>query len=292
MGDLTLEKVAMRRKRLVRHHLWDLPIADDINAWIQQFSSPEDKKIAMIALDALIVRSEDSAKSAIVYMLCSVLPNIIKSSLYSPTNRGAIPYDLLRDPKYSNQFRIQRLERPTSNPEGGQSSDNIIRDLKHDYSSDDKYFGKPDNQISQMLLVDEFSGSGNQAKKAIIDWRKHISFRTKISVFFMAIHEDGFDMLQREFPDISFYTTEILRNESSLLHQIKEICQLDSIELAKLRLKAFTQKHFVQEKKLPALGYRDMALCFKPPYTACNNMAGVYLLKTKKTKARLFQRGL
>jgi len=271
MEDLTLEKVSKRRKQLVRYNLWNLPKADDIDAWKQQFSSPEDEKIAMIALDALIVRSEDSAISAMFYMLCSVLPNIIKCNLDYAKNFGAIPYDLLRSKRYINHFKIQRLERPTVNPAGGQSSDNIIRDLRYKYSANKKYFEEPDSETRQVLLVDEFSGSGNQAKNAISNWRKHLSPSTKISVFFMAIHENGLGELQSKFPDVYFYAAEILRNESCLLHHIDEAFQLNSMELAKSKLETFTKDNFVQEKGIPALGYKNMSLCFKPPYTACNN---------------------
>lgn len=292
MENLTLEKVAKRRKHLVRHKLWNLPEAENIDGWKQQFSSPEDKKIAMIALDALIVKCEDSDRSAMFYILCSVLPYIMKCNLDCPGNFGAIPYDLLRSKRYIKNFKIQRLERPTVNPAGGQSSDNIIRDLRYNYSTNKKYFEAPDSKTPQVLLVDEFSGSGNQAKGAIADWRKHLSPNTKISVFFMAIHENGLKELQSKFPDVQFYATEILGNESCLLHHINEAFHLNSKDLAKLKLEKFTRENFIKEKGIPLLGYKDMSLCFKPPYTACNNMAGVYLLKTIKTKARLFERGL
>jgi hypothetical protein len=292
MENLTLEKVVKRRKLLIRYNLWDLPKADDINAWKQQFSSQADKKIAMIALDALIVRSKYSARSAMFYMLSSVLPSIINCNSECAKNFGAIPHDLLRHKNFIKDFKIQRLERPTVNPGGGQSSDNIIRDLRHSYSVNEKYFEIPDDKTPHVLLVDEFSGSGNQAKKAITDWISHISPSIKISVFFMSIHENGLKTLKKKFPRVKFYAVEILGNESCLLHHINEVLNLNSMESAKIRLEKFTERNFIKEKKIPILGYRNMALCFKPPYTACNNMAGVYLLRTKKNKVRLFERGL
>jgi hypothetical protein len=164
----------------------------------------------MVILDALTVRSRDSALSAMFYMLCSVIPNIINNDLVFPDMGGAIPYDLLRTRKYTQDFRIQRLERPSINPAGGQSSDNFIRDLRDKYAANTKYFEMPDNSIRNVLLVDEFSGSGNQAKDAISDWQENLSPRTKISVFFMAIHENGFSELQTHFPNVKIYAAELL----------------------------------------------------------------------------------
>ena len=292
MNKLTLEKVATRRKHLVRNKLWDLPNADDIEAWKNQFVTPDDQKMAMIALDSLIVRSADSAKSLLFYMLCSVLPTILNLDLGLSNNYGAVPYDLLRKKDYINKLRIQRLERPNNNPGGGQSSDNIIRDLRYKFSANEQYFEIPKSGKEQVLLVDEFSGSGNQAHSAILDWQAQLPNGTKISVFFMAIHEIGLLRLHKAFPEVKFFSAEILSHESCLTHHIKEAFQLNSIELAQAKLKNFTEQNFRKEKKIPFLGYNQMSLCFKPPYTACNNMAGVYLLKTQDTNVRLFERGL
>lgn len=292
MNKLTLEKVATRRKHLVRNKLWDLPNADDIEAWKNQFVTPDDQKMAMIVLDSLIVRSADSAKSLLFYMLCSVLPSILNLDLGFSSNYGAVPYDLLRKKDYINKLRIQRLERPNSNPAGGQSSDNIIRDLRYKFSADEKYFEVPKDEQQQVLLVDEFSGSGNQAHSAILDWQTQLPKGTKISAFFMAIHETGLLRLNEEFPEVKFFSAEILSNESCLAHHIKEAFQLNSLETAQAKLEKFTKQNFRKEKKIPVLGYKKMSLCFKPPYTACNNMAGVYLLQTKDTNVRLFERGL
>ena len=292
MNDLTLNIVAKRRKHLARYNLWDLPKADDIDGWSQQFTSPEDQKIAMISLDSLIVRSRDSAKSSIFYMLCSVLPNVIDCRTHLRKNLGAISYDILGNSNYVNQFRIQRLERPTKNPGGGQSSDNIIRDLKYIFAVNENYFKKPNKEIPHVLLVDEFSGSGKQAQTAIKDWRNHLHDNTNISVFFIAAHERGMNVLRNAFPRIRFYAAEILGDESCLLYNLKRTFNLGSTNQSKEKLKLFTKKNFVPERERPILGYKEMSLCFKPPYTACNNMAGVYLLRTKRNGVRLFERGL
>ena len=292
MEYLTLDKVAKRRKHLIRHGLWDFPKTEDIDAWTKQFSSAEDQQIAMIALDALIVRSIKSAASSIFYMFCSVLPSIIQCDLDYSDNFGAIPYSLLRNRKFVKDFKIQRLEPPTDNPGAGQSSDDIIRDLRYKFSVNTKYFDMPDDSTPHVLLVDEFSGSGTQAIEAIVSWKDNLSASTKISVFFMAIHENGLLELRKQLPAVQIYAAEILGQESCLLHHINEILKLNSMEFAKLKLKTFIKRNFSQERGVNSLGYKGMSLCFKPPYTACNNMAGVYLLKTKKTKVRLFERGL
>ena len=108
----------------------------------------------------------------------------------------------------------------------------------------------------------------------------------------MAIHETGLIRLNKEFPEVKFFAAEILSHESCLAHHIKEAFQLNSLETAQAELKKFTEQNFRKEKEIPSLGYNQMSLCFKPPYTACNNMAGVYLLKTQDTNVRLFERGL
>jgi len=292
MDSLTLQMVSKRRKDLVRYNLWDVPKVDVIDAWCQQFTSEEEKKIAMISLDALMVRSRESASSSLWYMLCSILPNLINDNLFPPNSYGAIPYDLLRDDKYIEDFRIQRLERPTDNPGGGQSSDNIVRDLKYSNSTNEKYFHTPQHDCPHVLLVDEFCGSGNQAVGAINDWLGNLSPKTIISVFFMAIHEKGLKKLQAEFPNVQIYASEILGEESYLLRHIKKGLGLNTLNEAERHLKSFTVKNFIPEEKIPMLGYKKMSLCFKPPYTACNNMAGLYLLKTQDTNVRLFERGL
>ena len=289
-NELTLEKVVTRRKHLVRNNLWNLPSVDDIEAWKKQFVTSDDQKMAMIILDSLIVRSKDSAKSSLFYMVCSVLPTILKLNLGFSTNLGAVPYDLLRNKNYIHKLRILRLER--DNPAGGQSSDNIIRDLRYTFSANKKYFEEPENKTQHVLLVDEFSGSGNQAHDAILDWQEQLPEGIKLSAFFMANHEKGLIHLKKKLPDVNFFSAEILSNESCLLHHIKEAFQLNSSKEAETKLKTFTERNFLKEKKISPLGYKKMALCFKPPYTACNNMAGVYLLKTKDTNVRLFERGL
>jgi hypothetical protein len=292
MDALTLEKVANRRKCLSRYRLWDLPKPDNIDGWQQQFSTPEDKRIAMVILDALIVRSKESAVSSIFYMLCSVLPNLLNEIYEYRDNLGAMPYDLLHKKTYTSKFRIQRLEPPFRDPAGGQSSDDIIRDLRYTYTANEKYFKMPQGNIPHVLLVDEFSGSGQQAKDAISDWKNRLSPKTKISAFFMAIHKKGLTDLQNQFNDVNFYAAEVLGDESCLLNHIKEYFKLESIESVESKLLEFTKRNFIFEKKVKPLGYKKMCLCFKPPYTACNNMAGAYLLRTKKNKVRLFERGL
>jgi len=184
------------------------------------------------------------------------------------------------------------LEPPELAHPSGQSADNVVRDLRSKYSANKRYFDIPLQAVPNVLLVDEFSGSGNQAERAISKWREILSSKTKISVFFMAIHERGLSKLKRIFPDVSVYATEILGRESCLLNHISDFFKLDSIELAQKKLTNFTEKNFKKEREILTLGYKKMSLCYKPPYTACNNMAGAYLLKTKTNDVRLFERGV
>jgi hypothetical protein len=292
MEKLTLKKVAKRRKELVKYHLWDAPDTDVIDAWTRQFETPDDKKLAMIALDALIVKSKESALSALWYLLSSVLPDILGTCVYSRDHFGAVSYEVLRGRDFTRHIKIHRLERPTGHPGAGQSSDDIIRTLKYTHSANSEYFNDPETNTSHILLVDEFSGSGNQARKAITEWRVHLPASIKISVFFVAIHQTGLALLKEELPDVNIYTTEILGDESCLFTHIKNVLGLSAIEQAKDKLSEFTRNNFAKERGVSLLGYRGMALCFKPPFSACNNMAGLYLMKTKHTNVRLFGRGL
>lgn len=292
MEKLTLRKVSKRRKDLIRYRLWDTPQADIIDAWCNQFTSEDDQMVAMVALDALIVRPEESAVSSLWYMRCSAIPDIIGVEIFPSDSYGAIPYDIFRNRKYANKLKIQRLERPSSNPGSGQSSDSIIRYLRRRISSNEKYFEAPNSDTEHVLLVDEFSGSGNQAKDAINDWKEHLGDGPLISAFFMAIHQDAIDLLARDHSDVKVYASEILGKESSLKNHIKNSFNLSSLEEAEEKIKIFTRNNFRNERNISLLGYKKMSLCFKPPYTACNNMAGLYLLKTKDTNVRLFERGV
>lgn len=291
MKDLTLKRVTKRRKNLIRYNLWDMPSADVIEAWSQQFSDESDKHLAMVALDALMVRSQDSAKSSIWYMLSSILPKMINCDRILSINGGSIPYDILRCGEFANQINIQRLERPTTNPGSGQSSDDIIRDLRYKYSANSKYFDISMINVPNIILIDEFCGSGTQASSAIRDWQSQLSQATKISLFFMAIHETGYYSLRNDFPNINIYASEILGKESSLTTHISEAFNCRTITDSESILKSFTKNNFRKENGISPLGFHKMSLCFKPPYTACNNMAGIYLLKTKNTNVRLFERG-
>lgn len=286
---LLLEDVVTRRKELIRNKLWDSLSTTDLQAWVNQFKTDVDKKIAMIALDALIVRSKDSAIASIWNLICSVIPEIINDK-NCWNEDGVIPYDLLRDPQHN--IRIIRLEPSESLYSSGQSSDDLIRLLKEMFCAHEHYFGEPDMN-SHVILLDEFSGSGNQAKGAIDDWitRWGSSYKD-ISLYFLAIHKKGYKEIIDKHPDVKIYFGELLGDETSLAKILIDNKLADNINDANQLLIDFTIKHFSEDEEWRQLGYKDMAICYKPPFTACNNMAGLYLSETLDSKTRLFQRGL
>jgi len=286
--NLSLETVINRRKELIRNKLWDCLTTDNLEAWATQFQTDSDERIATIALDALIVRTKSSAKAAMWHFLCSVVPEIINDS--SCWNEfGVIPYDLLREFKFN--LRILRLERSESSFGSGQSSDDLIRLLREEFCVHENYFLEPDPE-SHIILLDEISGSGNQAVDAIQTWQDHLNSNYRdMSVYFLALHRRGYKAITTKKAEIRLFFSEILGDETSLAKLIIENELANDISEAHEIITDFTERNFIKDE-WKRLGYKEMAICYKPAFTACNNMAGLYLSRTRDTNVRLFERGL
>ena len=287
-GELTLETVVKRRRELIRYKLWDCFDSNTLKAWSKQFETDADKKIAMIALDALIVRTKDSAEAALWHFLCSVIPEVMQPKSILDKN-GVISKELLRDPKYN--IRFLRLEFSSSPYGTGQSSGDLIRILKYSFGAHKQYFQEPDSD-SHLILIDEISGSGDQAVRSIKEWKDRLgNSYHDMSVFFLALHQDGYQAIETKHPDVNIYSAETLGKETSLAQLIiRNELSNNIIEAHKL-ITDFTKRNFIEDETIKLLGYGDMTLCYKPPLTACNNMAGLYLAETRNTNVRLFQRG-
>lgn len=284
--ELSLSEVAKRRKLLIRYGLWDRMDADSIEAWCSEFVHHESKVIATIALDALIVRTQDSAEVAMWHFLSSVIPNINNSDSKTWKN-AVIPRDLLSKPNLFN-IRIVRLEQNDSPFGSGQSSDDIIRLLKYRFSVHEYYFSEPDPN-SKIIIIDELSASGTQAGNSLLKWVN--KYDNEIFVYFLAIHSQGLKHIRDLFPSVKIFYAERLGPESSLSNALVSYGLANEQSAAQKIIKDFTKEHF-RKDNWTALGFGNLSLCFRPAFTTCNNLAGLYLSKTKTRNVCLFHRGI
>lgn len=218
-----IDKVIERCKLLVKYHIWDGIEPYNLDGWLQNFSSDEQKFFASLVLDKLIYRSNKQMISMLFDLFTINLPNAMRLSsdpLYNPE-------ELLLTKLCQNgdcKIRLVNVD-PLNNK--SQSSEYVLHQLRHNLGISSNFIIRLEN-ISQeydkgvrsFILIDDIICTGTQMNGNLKQIEVSKIQDAKIYVAVCCAHQKGLDFLRPKYSNVKFVYTEHLTENDNLFSAI------------------------------------------------------------------------
>ena len=213
-ADAYIKQIRTRIRNLIDCSIWSGIEQEDIDSWLANFSSTEEKYFASRLLDSLIFRSSKQTQALIEQIFYKCIPDKHDSL--------AIDYlDLLKGNK-DPHIRIVPVIRDDDPPT--KSGPLVARLIKRHLKLNDKWMIWPFNMedhankgVKTFIFVDDFLGTGTQFKKFINrnDISKYFESHTCIYAP-LASSNEGIKYLEDRYKGLLITSSEILDSSSNV----------------------------------------------------------------------------
>lgn len=216
--EIYISNVRDRCSDLIRHGIWTGLDNVDINSWLKNFKTIEERYFSACILDYLIYRSYDQTEALAYHLFTkSLLSLAIKIGLPIVGHKGLI--DILRsseNPKIRIVAVISRKDRPSK------SSEVILRMFRRGVLNfNDALFIKPDevhkevnNGIENFIFIDDFLGTGEQFLSFYKEYGLELTLSEVNSIYApLVAHEQGIKLLQDNFSELKIAYGELLKKK-------------------------------------------------------------------------------
>ncbi|WOT05857.1 phosphoribosyltransferase-like protein [Shewanella youngdeokensis] len=212
-------------KKLIRFNYWDRLDISDLDAWLDNFETNEDKYFASGILLSIIYRSSKSITTFGANIIQIKLPNILeKHNLYSIQCIESWEKDLKAGNKKQLPIRFSAIEGIDGKP--GKSGSAIYRDIcnKHFHSRLGVLYNEvsekleKDKDFKVLVLFDDILGTGTQFR-AYIDKFNLDSLGIKIIYFPFAAYQESIDSIHSDYENIIICPVEVLTSSESLFSE-------------------------------------------------------------------------
>ncbi|MBA4689451.1 MULTISPECIES: phosphoribosyltransferase-like protein [Stutzerimonas stutzeri group] len=270
-------KVKQYARQQIDQKIWDSITSTDLDNWLSNFKSPEEKLLSAILLDAFIPRSAAQTTSVLTSAIERALPQAIYSNpqeVFEGTNF----LEKFKSKNISNDIRIVPVIRNIDPPT--KSGPSIARMFKRQLGINEKYMIWPwliDEKIKEgvetFVFIDDVLATGQQASEFFeshkIDQYSEVTF----SYIPLLAHSRGLERIKRDFPNIKICAVEQITPEDSLFNneKFKKISDLEHLYIS------VAKKHQSERflKKM-AKGYDDLALTFSYYHATPNATLPLY----------------
>lgn len=273
-----LMKVKQYARLQIDHQIWDSIDNNDLDRWLSNFKSREEKLLSAILLDSLISRSSAQTTS----LLTSAIESSISQAIYKNPKEifeGKDFLQILTSKNISKEIRIVPVIRDQDPPT--KSGPSIARMYRRQLGLNEENMIWPwliqeniEAGVRTFIFIDDVLATGNQASEFfrhinILDYSEDIEF----SYIPLLAHQDGLNRIKTDFPRINICAVEEVSNENSLFKS-ERFCKIHDLEELYLEV-AETHLNKRLFKKM-AKGYDDLALTFSYYHATPNATLPLY----------------
>lgn len=220
------DEVVAKCYALIKLKYWDKIQKSNLDQWLRNFSSPEEKYLATLILNKIIYRNFASIMSAMSQLFYVNLPELLsKYNIYTVPTYLHDWEKLLKKETFSQQTTFAFSTITTG--ELGESSAFYARLLREYFLHKNLLKTIQENlpeRISTLIFIDDIIGSGDQVNEFIKDNR--LVLQKYKNIFFMPLmaHEVGIKNIQRNIKlfnlehIIHIIPIETLTLENSFFH--------------------------------------------------------------------------
>lgn len=271
-------KIRQYARQQIDQKIWDSISSTDLDNWISNFKSTEEKLLSAILLDALIPRSAAQTTSILTSAIERALPHAIYSNPQDVFD-GINFLEKLKSKNISGDIRIVPVIRNIDPPT--KSGPSIARLFKRQLGINEKYMIWPwliDEKIKEgvetFVFIDDVLATGQQASE-FFESHKINQYDSKVTFSYIPLlaHSRGLERIRNEFPNIKICAVEKITPEDSLFNseKFKKISDLEDLYMS------VAEKHQSERflKKM-AKGYDGLALTFSYYHATPNATLPLY----------------
>ena len=270
-------KVKQYAKLLIDEKIWDSISHNDLDGWLSNFKTPEEKLLSALLLDSLLYRSAQQTTA----LLRSALECALPLSTYSCPNSIINGEDFLKiftSKSVIKKIRIVPVIRNADPPT--KSGPSIARMYRRSLGVNDDYMIWPwlieenyKKGIKHFVFIDDVLATGQQASNFLKNLNLHNFADAQFSYIPLLAHPDGIDKLKKDHQLVRVSPVEILDKSSSFFSSDKmaQIGDLESLYL-KVSKKILNKRLY---KKM-AKGYSEMSLNFSYYHATPNASLPLY----------------
>ncbi|MBY7857082.1 hypothetical protein KW419_02255 [Vibrio fluvialis] len=268
--EIIYESVINIAYKLIQFNYWDRISRSDLDAWLDNFETDEEKYLSAGILLSIIYRNDKSTKSFAANIIQIKLPNILKEHGIHCINSIE---EWEADLKKGNRrlpIRFSALEGVDGKP--GKSGSTIYRDIRQEFFhselgilfEDVKKVVTNDSNIKAIILFDDIIGTGEQFDGYIKE-NELYDLGVKILYFPFAAYKNSYEEINKQYKNIIICPVEVINDSESLFSE-KNIAFFGKMhqeytpeELKELYIKMCKKKK-IKSKML--LGHGDLALTY------------------------------
>ncbi|MBO2639338.1 hypothetical protein I6M42_22200 [Shewanella algae] len=258
-------------KKLIRFNYWDRLEISDLEAWLDNFDTKEEKFISSAILMSIVYRNVKSIRTFGANIIQIKLPKLLEEhDIYQVDSIKSWENDLKFGAKHKVPIRFSAIEGMDGKP--GKSGSTIYREICNKYFN--KSFGvfcsdvtdriNSDRNFKALVLFDDILGTGTQfntyVSKFDID-----NLGIKVFYFPFAGLKDSIDKIHSKYKNIIVSPVETLTEEDSLFSDSKynffnKFNNYNNCEVIKNFYLEMCNKNDIKTKEL--LGFGELALTY------------------------------
>tara|TARA_Y100001934_G_scaffold147459_1_gene177073 strand:+ start:440 stop:1342 length:903 start_codon:yes stop_codon:yes gene_type:complete len=269
----------MRATRLIETGIWNGLAYSDLQAWIANFKSPDEKLLASLLLDSFTFKSQEQLAAQIKACLTSSIP-------YSLANRSidilnGIDFSSVLKKKYERNLTmylvpvIRDIDPPTK------SGPSVARQFKRLECINEEYMIWPwqiRDKIASggkiFIFIDDTLATGEQFEGFLKQYvPSSYPDEVKFSYVPLVAHTSGLRRVEKLFPRISVCPVEVATVENSFFNNHLTKNYTDLKALYDEVVKRIFNKGFYKQSRY---GYGDLALTLSYNHSTPNATLPVY----------------
>jgi hypothetical protein len=267
-GESYISHILERCSDLIDTKIWQGIEKSNIEAWLTNFHTVEEKYFAAVILDALMYRSRAQTISLLIQLFQRILPDLVLQLGI----RTLDPDWIAALSQTSNDPRIRIVPVIRDNDPPTKSGILIARLLKRHLRIKEKWMLWPwqvesaiNKGVSVILFLDDFLGTGLQFRRFIR--RMHLETTLSRANFIyspLVAHGKGLENLRHKVPQVSYTAVEILQEQHQLFSEESDFFKdgSNTSNSARQFYKEFLNKHKLSNLGSMAYGYGKLGVVY------------------------------
>lgn len=292
--DVFIRKKKDQCEKLIQFGIWHGIDSNNLNAWLRNFSSGEEKYFALCLLDWLVYRNDEHVISMLYDLFTKHLHNqwrIDNNPLYNEIDN---PLSILKSRRPQMLRYVTAVKKEDKGAKSGYSIVNIMNhgleistrfNINNEQISEAYYEG-----VRTFLYVDDITGTGEQMRGVLRE--SGLSEYKDVYVYVMvcAAHEMGIREITKEFPFVKVLYAEFVPYDDDVFIQLPfNDIGIETPDDFKRWYMAFMEKNGV--KVGCSLGRGDLGLAYAFESGIPNNSLPILYYHNDKLNRLLVKRG-
>lgn len=219
-GPIYSENIFNRCRALISYEVWSGIDMVRMDAWINNFRTPEEQYFGACVLDFLIYRSDRQTVALMRQLFQRIIPDLQRTSSLPFCLRNI--YDKLRDASVDPGIRLVPVFSPSDPPT--KSALTIARMLKRHLRFSEHWIIRPDevqrcvsSGAQAVVFIDDFLGTGDQFGDFLTDAALTPCLAGACCIYTpLAGHIEGCNRLHTAFPNLHVAPVEVLTDRHGL----------------------------------------------------------------------------